>query len=306
MEYQYWKNMGNCTIGAEKDVADDRDHAKRLFARLYGEWLAQRLNRPFIIENRVGAGGNIATEAVVLAPPDGYTLLWITSANAWNATLYANLKFNFIRDIDPVASSHRGYGVMVVHPSFPAQTVPEFTAYAKANPGKVNMASSGIGSGAHLWGELFQMRTCTEMLHVPYRAVGPAFADLLAGQVQVMFETVATAIGHIKAGELRALAVTAATRLPVLPDIPTLGEFVPGYEAAGWGGIGAPRNASAEIVNKLSKEMDAALADPTIKARIADLGSVPMPMTPDAFAHFIAAETDKWADVIRFAGIKPL
>jgi tripartite-type tricarboxylate transporter receptor subunit TctC len=255
-----------------------------LFARLYGEWLALRLNRPFIIENRVGAGGNIATEAVVLAPPDGYTLLWITSANAWNTTLYANLKFNFIRDIVPVASSHR----------------------AKANPGKVNMASSGVGSGAHLWGELFQMRTGTDMLHVPYRAVGPAFADLLAGQVQVMFETVATAIGHIKAGELRALAVTAATRLPILPNIPTLGEFVPGYEAAGWGGIGVPRNTPAGIVNKLNEEIHAALADPTIKARIANLGSVPMPMTPAAFANFIAAETDKWADVIKFAGIKPL
>jgi tripartite-type tricarboxylate transporter receptor subunit TctC len=277
-----------------------------LFARLYGEWLAQRLNHPFIIENRVGAGGNIATEAVVLAPPDGYTLLWITSANAWNATLYANLKFNFIRDIVPVASSHRGYGVMVVHPAFPATTVPEFIAYAKTNPGKINMASDGAGSGPHLWGELFQMRTGTEMLHVPYRAEGSALSDILAGRVQVMFETVTTAIGHIKAGKVRALAVTAATRLPVLPDIPTLGEFVPGYEAAGWGGIGAPRNTPAEIVDKLNKEIDAALADPTIKARIADLGSVPMPMTPDGFANFIAAETDKWANVIRFAGIKPL
>jgi len=277
-----------------------------LFARVYGEWLAQRLNHPFIIENRVGAGGNIATEAVVLAPPEGYTLLWITSANAWNATLYANLKFNFVRDIEPVASSHRGYGVMVVLPSFPAQTVPEFTAYAKANPGKVNMASNGIGSGAHLWGELFQMETGTEMLHVPYRSEESAFTDLLAGQVQVMFETVATAIGHIKAGELRALAVTAATRLPILPDIPTMGEFVPGYEAAGWGGIGAPRNTPAEIVDKLSQEISAALANPIVKAHIADLGSVPMPMTPAAFANFIAAETDKWADVIKFAGIKPL
>jgi tripartite-type tricarboxylate transporter receptor subunit TctC len=277
-----------------------------LFARLYGEWLAQRLNHPFIIENRVGAGGNIATEAVVHAPPDGYTLLWITSSNAWNATLYANLEFHFIRDIVPIASSHRGYGVMVVHPSFPAQTVPEFTAYAKANPGKINMASGGVGSGSHLWGELFQMRTGTEMLHVPYRAEGTAVADILAGQVQVMFETVATAIGHIKAGELRALAVTAATRLPILPDIPTLGEFVPGYEAAGWGGIGAPRNTPAEIVDKLNKEINSALADPTIKARIADLGSVPMPTTPADFAKFIAAETDKWADVIKFAGVKPL
>jgi tripartite-type tricarboxylate transporter receptor subunit TctC len=277
-----------------------------LFARLYGEWLAQQLGQPIIIENRVGAGGNIATEAVVHAPQDGYTLLWITSANAWNATLYGKLNFDFIRDISPVASSHYGYGVLVVHPAFPAKTVPEFIAYAKANPGKINMASDGIGSGPHLWGELFQMRTGTDMLHVPYRAVGLALADLLAGQVQVMFETVATGIGHIKAGELRALAVTAATRLPVLPSIPTLGEFVPGYEAAGWGGIGAPRNTPAEIVNKLNKQINAALADPTIKARIADLGSVPMPMTPADFAKFIAAETDKWAKVIKFAGIKPL
>jgi tripartite-type tricarboxylate transporter receptor subunit TctC len=247
------------------------------------------------------------TEAVVLAPPDGYTLLWVTSANAWNAALYANLKFNFIRDIVPVASSVSGYGVMVVHPSFPARTVPEFLAYAKANPGKINMASAGIGSGAHLWGELFQMRTGTKMLHVPYRAEGSAVADILAGHVQVMFETVPTAIGHIKAGELRALAVTAATRLPILPDIPTLGEFVPGYEAAGWGGIGAPRNTPAEIVDKLNKEINAALADPTIKARIADLGSMPMPpMTPAAFANFIAVEADKWAEVIKFAGIEPL
>jgi tripartite-type tricarboxylate transporter receptor subunit TctC len=285
--------------GLPGDVAD-------LFARLYGEWLAQRLDQPFIIENRAGAGGNIATEAVARAPPDGYTLLWVTSANAWNATLYANLNFNFIRDILPVASSHRGYGVLVVHPSFLAKTVPEFIAYAKANPGKINMASGGVGSGSHLWGELFKMTAGVDMLHVPYRGWGPALADVLAGQVQVMFDTVATSIGHIKAGALRALAVTAATRLTVLPDIPTVGEFVPGYEAAGWGGIGAPRNTSAEIVDKLNKEINAGLAHPTIKARITDLGSVPMPMTPANFAKFIAAETDKWAKVITFAGIKPL
>jgi tripartite-type tricarboxylate transporter receptor subunit TctC len=277
-----------------------------LFARLYGEWLAQRLDHPFIIENRVGAGGNIATEAVVRAPPDGYTLLWITSANAWNTTLYANLNFNFIRDISPVASSHHGYGVLVVHPSFPAQTVPEFIAYAKANPGKINMASGGVGGGPHLWGELFKKMAGIEMLHVPYRGGGPALADLLAGQVQVMFDTVATSIGHINAGNLRALAVTAATRLEVLPDIPTVAEFVPGYEASGWGGLGAPRNTPAEIVGKLNEEINAGLAHPTIKARIADLGSVPMPMTPADFAKFIAAETDKWAQVIKFAGIQPL
>jgi tripartite-type tricarboxylate transporter receptor subunit TctC len=277
-----------------------------LFARLYGEWLTHRLDQPFIIENRAGAGGNIATEAVVRAPPDGYTLLWVTSANAWNATLYAKLNFDFIRDIAPVASSHRGYGVLVVHPSFPAKTVSEFTAYAKANPGKINMASGGLWSGPHVWGELFKMMAGVDMLHVPYRGGGPAVADLLTGQVQVMFDTIATSIGHIKSGALRALAVTAPRRLEVLPDVPTVAEFLPGYEAAGWGGIGAPRNTPAEVLDKLNKEINAALAHPTIKARIADLGSVPMPMTPADFAKLIAAETNKWAEVIKFAGINPL
>jgi tripartite-type tricarboxylate transporter receptor subunit TctC len=285
--------------GLPGDVTD-------LFARLYSEWLAQRLDQPFIIENRAGAGGNIATEAVTRAPPDGYTLLWVTSANAWNAALYSTLNFNFIRDIAPVASSHRGFGVMVVHPSFPAQTVSEFITYAKANPGKINMASNGIGSGAHLWGELFKMMAGIDMVHVPYRGGGPAVVDLLAGEVQVMFETLTTAISHIKAGALRALAVTAATRLPVLPDVPTVSEFVPGYEAYGWGGIGAPGSTPAEIVDKLNEEINAALAHPAIKAQIVELGSVPMPMTPADFAKFIAAETEKWAKVIRFAGIKAL
>jgi tripartite-type tricarboxylate transporter receptor subunit TctC len=285
--------------GLPGDVTD-------LFARLYSEWLAQRLDQPFIIENRAGAGGNIATEAVTRAPPDGYTLLWVTSANAWNAALYSTLNFNFIRDIAPVASSHRGFGVMVVHPSFPAQTVSEFITYVKANPGKINMASNGIGSGAHLWGELFKMMAGIDMVHVPYRGGGPAVVDLLAGEVQVMFETLTTAISHIKAGALRALAVTAATRLPVLPDVPTVSEFVPGYEAYGWGGIGAPGSTPAEIVDKLNEEINAALAHPAIKAQIVELGSVPMPMTPADFAKFIAAETDKWAKVIRFAGIKAL
>jgi tripartite-type tricarboxylate transporter receptor subunit TctC len=277
-----------------------------LFARLYGEWLAQRLNQPFIIENRAGAGGNRATEAVARATPDGYTLLWVTSANAWNATLYTKLNFDFIRDIAPVASSHRGYGVLVVHPSFPTNTVPEFIAYTKANPGKINMASGGVGSGSHLWGELFKMMAGVDMLHVPYRGGGPAVADLLTQQVQVMFDAVATSIGYIRDGALRALAVTAATRLEVLPDVPTLAEFVPGYEAAGWGGFGAPRNTSAEILEKLNKEINAGLADPALKARIANLGSEPMPMTPTEFARYIAAETDKWAKVIKFAGIEAL
>jgi tripartite-type tricarboxylate transporter receptor subunit TctC len=277
-----------------------------LFARLYGEWLARRLDRPFIIENRAGAGGNIATEAVARAPPDGYTLLWVTSANAWNAALYAKANFNFIHDIAPVASSHRGYGVLVVPPSFPAKTVPEFTAYARANPGKINMGSGGVGSGPHLWGELFKMMAGVDMLHVPYRGGGPALAALLSGQVQAMFDTVATSIGHIRSGNLRALAVTAGTRLEVLPDISTMGEFVPGYEASGWGGLGAPRDTPSEIVEKLNNEINAALAHPAIRVRIAGLGSVPMPMTPAEFAKFIAAETDKWAKVIKFAGIKPV
>jgi tripartite-type tricarboxylate transporter receptor subunit TctC len=268
--------------------------------------LEQRLSQPFIIENRVGAGGNIATEAVVRAPPDGYTLLWVTSANAWNASLYANLNFDFIRDISPVASSHRGYGVLVVHPSFPAKTVPEFIAYAKANPGKINMGSGGVGSGQHLWGELFMMMAGIDMVHVPYRGGGPALADLLAGEVQVMFDTVATSIGHIQSGALRALAVTAPTRLQVLPDIPTVGEFVPGYEANGWGGVGAPKDTPAEIIDTLNSAINAAIADSAIRSRITDLGSVPMPMMASDFAKFIAAETEKWAKVIRFAGIKSL
>jgi tripartite-type tricarboxylate transporter receptor subunit TctC len=275
-----------------------------LYGRLYGGWLAQRLGQPFIVEDRVGAGGNIATEAVVRAPPDGYTLLWVTSANAWNASVYAHLNFDFIRDIAPAASSHRGEGVLVVHPSFPAKTVPELIAYAKANPGKVDMASGGVGSGQHIWGELFKMLAGVDMLHVPYRGGGSALAALLAGQTPVMFDTLATSIGHIKAGGLRALAVIGATRSKVLPDIPTVGEFVPGYEANGWGGVGAPKDTPAEIIDTLNREINAAIADNAIRSRIADLGSVPMPMTAGDFARFIAAETEKWAKVVKFAGIK--
>jgi tripartite-type tricarboxylate transporter receptor subunit TctC len=277
-----------------------------LYGRLYGGWLAQRMGQPFIIEKRVGAGGNIATETVVRAPPDGYTLLWVTSANAWNATLYGKLNFDFIREISPVASSHRGYGVLVVHPSFPAKTVPEFIAYAKANPGKSNVGSGGVGSGQHLWGELFKMMAGIDVVHVPYPGGGPAVIDLLAGEVQVMFDTVAASIGHIRSGALRALAVTAPTRLQVLPEIPTVGEFVPGYEANGWGGVGAPKDTPAEIIDTLNRAINAAIADPAIRSRITDLGSVPTPMTASDFAKFIAAETEKWAKVIRFAGIKAL
>jgi tripartite-type tricarboxylate transporter receptor subunit TctC len=277
-----------------------------LYGRLYGGWLAQRLGQPFVIESRVGVGGNIATEAVVRAPPDGHTLLWVTSANAWNASLYGSLNFDFIRDIAPVASSHRGEGVLVVHPSFPANTVRELIAYATANPGKVDMASGGVGSGQHIWGELFKMLADVDMLHVPYRGAGPALAALLAGQTPVMFDTLATSIGHIKAGSLRALAVIGATRSRVLPNVPTVGEFVPGYEANGWGGVGAPKDTPAAIIDTLNREISAAIADPAISSRITDLGSVPMPMTASDFGKFIAAETEKWAKVIRFANIKPL
>ena len=222
-----------------------------LYARLIGQWLSERLGQPFIIENRAGAGGNLGTEAVVRAAPDGYTLLQVTSANAWNATLYDNLNFNFIRDIAPVASIYRAPAVLVVHPSFPAKSVPDLIAYARANPGKINMASGGVGSAQHVYGELFKMMTGVDMLHVPYRGGGPALTDLLAGQVPVMFDTLATSIEHITAGKLRPLAVTSSTRAEVLPDIPTVGDFVPGYEGTGWQGVGTPRNTPASAAFSL-------------------------------------------------------
>jgi tripartite-type tricarboxylate transporter receptor subunit TctC len=275
-----------------------------LFARLIGQWLSERLGQPFIVENRAGAGGNLAAEAVVKAPPDGYTLLQIGAHNAWNVALYDNLTFNFIRDIAPVASIYRGPAVLVVHPSFPAKSVPELIAHAKANPGKINMASGGVGSAQHVYGELFKMMTGVDMLHVPYRGGGPALTDLLAGQVPVMFDTLATSIEHIRATKLRALAVTSATRSEVLPDIPTVGDFVPGYEGTGWQGIGAPRNTPAEIIDKLNKEINAGLADPRMKARIADFGYTVFASSPADFSTFIAAYTEKWAKVIKFSGAK--
>jgi len=276
-----------------------------IFARLMGQWLLQRLGQPFIIENRPGAGGNIGTEAVVRAPADGYTLLQITASNAWNASLYDNLTFNFVGDIAPVASIVRGLGVMEVNPMFPANTVPEFIAYAKANPGKINMASGGIGSPQHLYGELFMMMTGVDMLHIPYRGTPPALTGLFAGQAQVMFDTLPTSIEHIRAGRLRALAVTSAARSDLLPDIPTVGDFVPGYEATGWLGLGAPKSTPPEIVEKLNKEINAALADPGIKARIADLGYTIFAGSPGEFGKLIADETEKWGKVIRAANIKP-
>jgi len=275
-----------------------------IFARLMGQWLSERLGQQFIIENRPGAASNIATEAVVRAPADGYTLLLVTNPNVINATLYDKLHYNFIRDIEPVASIDRVPNVMEIHPSVPARTVPEFIAYAKANPGKINMGSGGNGTSQHVAGELFKMMTGVNLVHVPYRGAGPALVDLLAGQVQIMFDTVSGSIGHITAGKLRPLAVTTAARSEALPDIPTVGDFVPGYEASTFHGVGAPRDTPTEIVDKLSKEINAGLADPAIKARIAELGSVPMPMTPADFAKFIADETEKWAKVVKFSGAK--
>jgi tripartite-type tricarboxylate transporter receptor subunit TctC len=275
-----------------------------ILARLMGQWLSERLGQPFVIENRPGAGGNIATEAAVRAPADGYALLLIGVWNAIDATLYEKLNFNFIRDIAPVASIALTPAVMVVNPSFPTKTVPEFIAHAKHNPGKINYGSAGIGSPNHMAGELFKVMTGINMVHVPYRGAGEALTDTLGGQVQVMFATTGAAIEYIRAGKLRALAVTTATRLEVLPDVPTVGEIVPSYEATFWSGIGAPSNTPVEIISKLNKEINAALADPRVKARLADLGGVPIPMTSAAFGTLIAADTEKWAKVIRAAHIK--
>ena len=274
-------------------------------ARLIGQWLSERLDQPFIIENRPGAASNIATEMVVHAPADGSTLLLVASANASNATLYDKLNFNFIRDIAPVASIMRAPFVMEVNPSFPAKSVPEFIAYAKANPRKINMASSGNGTLPHVCGELFKMMTGIDMVHVPYRGGAPALVDLLSGQVQVGFSVVTESIEYIKAGKLRALAVTTAARSEVLPDIPTVSEFVPDFEASAWVGIGAPRNTPTEIIEKLNTDINAGLADPKLKARFADLGATVFVGSPADFGRFIAGETEKWAKVVKFAGIKP-
>jgi tripartite-type tricarboxylate transporter receptor subunit TctC len=273
-------------------------------ARLIGQWLSERLGQQFVIENRPGAGGNIATEAVVRALPDGYTLLLVTAANAINATLYKKLNFNFIRDIAPVASIMRYPYVMVVNPSVPAKSVPEFIAYAKANPGKLNMASPGNGTGPHIAGELFKMMAGVDMVHVPYRGAGPSLTNLIGGQVQVTFESMPASMGYIRAGTLCALAVTTTRRSEAVPDIPTVAEFVPGYEASSWYGVGAPKATSAEIVEKLNKEINAGLADPKIKARLADLGGNVLALSPADFGELIADETEKWGKVIRAANIK--
>ena len=273
-------------------------------ARPIGQWLSERLGQQFVIVNRPGAGSNIGTEAVVRSPPDGYTLLLAYSSNAINATLYEKLNFNFIRDIAPVASISRETTVMVVHPSFPAKTVPEFIAYARANPGKINFASGGNGTPPHVVGELFKMTAGVNLVHVPYRGGAPAVADLLGGQVQVVFASPSISIEHIRAGKLRALAVTTATRSAALPDVPPVGDFLSGFEASVWLGIGAPKNTPAEIIDKLNKEINAGLADPKIRARFADLGSTVLPGSPGDFGKLIAEETEKWAKVIRAANIK--
>ena len=279
--------------------------ASDITARLMGQWLSERLGQPFIIESRPGGGTNIATEAVVHAPPDGYTLLLVAPANAINATLYKKLNFNFIHDIAPVAGLIRFANVMQVNPSVPAKTVPEFIAYAKANPGKLNMASAGNGSTPHVSGELFKMMTGVNMVHVPYRGAALALTDLIGGQVQVMFENPLSSIEFIRTGKLRPLAVTTATRSEVLPDLPTVSDFVPGYEASGWFGVGVPKGTPDEIIDKLNKEINAILADPKAKARFAELGASLMPGSPADFGKFVADETDKWAKVVKFSGARP-
>jgi tripartite-type tricarboxylate transporter receptor subunit TctC len=275
------------------------------YARLIAQWLSECLGQQFIVENRSGAGGTLAAETVARAAPDGYTLLLTTSADAWNATLYDALKFNFIRDFAAVAAISRGPGVLVVHPSLPARSVPELISEAKSNPGRITVASAGVGSAPHMYWELFRSMTGVDLLHVPYRGGGPAITDLLGGQVQVYFGTTASSIEYIRAGRVRALAVTTAARAPVLPDVPALAEFLPGYEASLYVGIAAPRSTPDEILETLSREITAALAEPRITARIADLGDTPLPLSRDDFGRLIIEEAGKWAKVIRAANIKP-
>ncbi|HLQ93802.1 MAG TPA: tripartite tricarboxylate transporter substrate binding protein [Xanthobacteraceae bacterium] len=277
-----------------------------IVARLLGQRLSERLGQPIVIDNRPGAGGNIGTEAVAKAAPDGYTLLLASNTNAVNATLYEKLNFDFINDIEPVAGIVRWPNVMEVIPSVPVKTVPEFIAYAKANAGKINMASGGNGTSQHVAGELFKMMTGVDMVHVPYRGSGPALTDMLAGQVQVMFDPIATSIEHVRAGRLRAIAVTTEARSESLPDLPTISDFVPGYEASSWHGIGVPKNTPIEIINKLNQEIIATLADPRMKTRIADLGGTLLSGSPAEFGKFIVEEIEKWGKVVKFAGIKPI
>jgi tripartite-type tricarboxylate transporter receptor subunit TctC len=274
-------------------------------ARLVAQALSGRLGQPVVVENRPGAGGNIGLEAVINASPDGHTLLFATSANALSTSFYDNANVNFARDIAPVTSLVRGPLIMEVNPSFPAKTIPEFIAYAKANPGKINMASAGIGNTTHVAGELFMMLTGTKFTHVPYRGGAPAVADLIGGQVQVYFDGISGSLEHVRSGKLRALGVTTAQRADVLPDVPSIAEFVPGYEAGGWYGIGVPKDVPAEIVDRLNREINASLADPKLKTRLAELGYVTIGGSAAEFGNMIAQEIDKWAKVLKFAGIKP-
>lgn len=276
-----------------------------IVARLIGQYLAEKLGQPFLIENKPGAGNNIATEAVVRAPADGYTLLLVNPANAINATLYDKLSFNFLQDIEPVAGFLRVPNVAEVHPSVPAKTIPELIAYAKAHPGKINMASAGNGIPSHVAGELFKMMAGIDMVHVPYRGSAPALTDLLSGQVQVMFDPLPSSIEHIRAGKLRPLAVTTVSRSEVLPDLPTVGDFLPGYEASTWFGAGVPKGTPADIVERLNKEINTGLADPKLRARLADLGGTVLPGSPADFGKLVADETAKWGKVVKFSGAKP-
>jgi len=274
-------------------------------ARLIGQWLTDRLGQPFVIENRPGAGTNIAAEIVINSPPDGYTLFLTNFSNAVNAALYEKLSFDFMRDMAPVVGISRAPVILAVNPSVPAKTVPEFIAYAKANPDKLNMGSAGIGSAGHLAGELLQMMTGIKLVHVPYRGNAPALTDLIAGQVQLVFPSSASSIEHVRTGNVRGLAVTGSTRLDALPDLPTVADSVPGYEASSLYGIGAPRNTPAEVIDRLNKEVNAALADPKLKARLADLGGTPFGGSSAEFGKLMAEETEKWGKVVKFAGIKP-
>jgi tripartite-type tricarboxylate transporter receptor subunit TctC len=278
--------------------------APDILARLVGQWLSERLGQPVIVENRPGAGGNLATQVVVDAPADGHVLLLVSLANAVNASLYKNLTYDFVRDIAPVGGISRDPNVMVVNPSFPAQTVPAFIAYAKANPGKINMGSPGVGTSPHMAGELFKFMAGVDMTHVPYRASPPVLVDLMGGQLQVYFAPISASIEYVRDGRLRALAVTTDRRADVLPEIPTVGDFVPGYDASAFYGIGAPKSTPAAIVERLNKEINAGLANPTLKARLADLGSSAFVGSPSDFGKLMAGETEKWGKVIKFAGIK--
>ena len=273
--------------------------------RLLGQWLSERFGQQFIVENRTGAGTNIATESVVRAAADGYTLLMSSAANAINATLYDRLNFNFIHDTTPISGILRVPHVIVVHPSFSAKTLPEFIAYAKANPGKLTWASPGVGTAGHVCGELFKMMASLNMVHVPYRGGGPAMADLLSGQLQVYIGAMTSSLEYVKANRLRALAVSTTTRSEALPEVARVSDFVPGFETSDWGGISGPKGTPAEIIRKLNEEINAGLADPKIKARLADLGGTPLTGSPTDFEALIAAETEKWAEVVKFAGIKP-